>query len=445
MGQTCSAHELSTHNSMNMFSRIRNRSSKKESLRLDGSAKSSRSRRRSTKKKNDIDTAIHERAPRMVRAAIVTEDECSQYSGSTTATAATRDTTDPLTLVTTRHSTNRAAESVSSNRNSRKAQFVKSYQKHHEKRSRNSPSIDDTYQILPQVTATGVAGQVRHCIHIPTNEVCAVKTISKSHNKHSQSRIRREVAFLQEVDHPNIISLYDVYEENDLVHIVTELCNGGELFDKIVTKAKLSKMQASMDDIDGERVSTLPSCFDEKSAARIIRSMLSAVSYLHQRDIVHRDIKPENILFTEKDNEHSTVKLIDFGLSIRHPPQCKPLTSKVGTSYYMSPELLDGSYDRGTDMWSVGVLTYVLLTGRPPFNGPTNDIIFHKIRHGRFRNDGCSYWDVLSEEAKDFVRCLLVMDPKKRWTADMALGHPWFKMVAKFDEDDEHAMHLLAQ
>jgi len=297
-----------------------------------------------------------------------------------------------------------------------------------------SLSVAQTYQILPQITGHGIAGEVRTCIHRTTRELCVVKTISKDRIRR-QDRIQREIAFLKQVHHPNIISMYDVYDDKEEVNIVMEMCHGGELFDKIIEKAKLGKVSKSGGAIGNQRI---PSCFREKDAARIIHSLLSAISYLHSKDIVHRDIKPENILFIEKDNDESPIKLIDFGLSTRHPRQSKPLTTSVGTSYYMAPELLDGSYDRSCDMWSIGVVTYVMLSGRPPFGGPTDHIIFKKILRGLdvYKMETSSLWNGVSKYAKDFIRCLLDMDPTRRWTVDQALEHPWLK-VARLDAQSE--------
>jgi len=194
----------------------------------------------------------------------------------------------------------------------------------------------------------------------------------------------------------------------------------------------------------------IPACFHERDAARIIHSLLSAVSYLHSNDIIHRDIKPENILFVDKEgescNDSPAIKLIDFGLSVRHTPNCPPLSNTVGTSYYMAPELLNGSYDRACDLWSVGVVAYVMLSGRPPFNGSNDEIIFKKIRRGNYKmgdsSDDSGIWEGVSEYAKDFIKCLLCMDPKKRWTADMALEHAWFRLAMQ--EDVEFAELLLS-
>lgn len=235
------------------------------------------------------------------------------------------------------------------------------------------------------------------------------------------------------LNHPNIIKMFDAYEDEKEVKIVTEICHGGELFDKIVENATSSKNRNLKSSVDLPQAqarlfrSQHPACFSERDAARIIYSLLSAVSYLHSNDIVHRDIKPENILFTEKDTDKSPIKLIDFGLSIKHTKDCPPLLNTVGTSYYMAPELLDGSYDRSCDLWSIGVIAYVMLSGRPPFNGNSDEVIFRKIRRGNFRMD-TSLWDGVSECAKDFITCLLDMNPTRRWTAHMALNHAWLKL-----------------
>eukprot|EP00578_Thalassiosira_sp_NH16_P010198 CAMPEP_0181125046 /NCGR_PEP_ID=MMETSP1071-20121207/26828_1 /TAXON_ID=35127 /ORGANISM="Thalassiosira sp., Strain NH16" /LENGTH=450 /DNA_ID=CAMNT_0023210437 /DNA_START=30 /DNA_END=1382 /DNA_ORIENTATION=- len=299
------------------------------------------------------------------------------------------------------------------------------------------PTFAQKYHILPQLKlGHGIAGEVHQCIHRSSSRLCAVKTMTKSKIRR-KDRIEREISFLRQLRHPNIINMYDAFEDEFEVHIVTEICRGGELFDMIVEKAKFGKKrnETAGKDSGGDNQSqpravplhTRPACFSEQDAARIIRSLLSAVSYLHSNDIIHRDIKPENILFTEKvDREKSPIKLIDLGLSIRHARNCPPLSNIVGTSYYMAPELLGGSYDRSCDLWSVGVIAYVLLSGRPPFNGSNEDVIFNKIRRGQFRMNS-SLWDGIGEYAKDFIRCLLDMDPRRRWTADMALKHAWLK------------------
>jgi len=320
-----------------------------------------------------------------------------------------------------------------------------------------APTFKDTYELLSNSDSylgDGISAQVYQCIHRPTSHPCAVKIIQKSQvDRHD--RLRREVLLLKQVSHPNIIQMYDCYEDEDTFRIVTEICHGGELFYKIISKQQkgdeMRECRGRSAD-GGSRASTrksaqdvstsTPACFNERDAAHTIHSLLSAVSYLHANNIVHRDIKPENILFVDKDDDSSTIKLIDFGLSIRHDPEtCPPLSNTVGTSYYMAPELLDGSYDKACDLWSVGVVAYIMLSGRPPFNGKSNKAIeiAKAILTGRYDMKS-PLWEGISDDAKDFISCLLIMDPKERWTADMAMKHHWLESeFALFDDHDDEA------
>ena len=317
-----------------------------------------------------------------------------------------------------------------------------------------APTFDGTYQLLSDSDSylgDGISAQVYQCIHRQTSHLCAVKIIQKSQvDRHDH--LRREVSLLKQVSHPNIIQMYDCYEDEDTFHIITEICHGGELFHKIISKQQkveeIGECRGSPDSAitcttirqkSAQDVSTsTPACFNERDAARIIHSLLSAASYLHANNIVHRDIKPENILFVDKDDDSSTIKLIDFGLSIRHDPEtCPPLSNTVGTSYYMAPELLDGSYDKACDLWSVGVVAYIMLSGRPPFNGNSNQAIAQQICKGWYETNSTS-WEGISDDAKDFISCLLTMDAKKRWTADMAMKHHWLESeFALFDDHDD--------
>ena len=141
-----------------------------------------------------------------------------------------------------------------------------------------------------------------------------------------------------------------------------EKCNGGELFDKIIDKIGKGVM------------------FSEKEAAKIILQIMSAINYCHKNGICHRDLKPENILFLNKDNEENNpIKLIDFGLS--QVIDCDKLNSKVGTTYYVSPEVLTGEYTEKCDVWGAGIILCILLTGEPPFNGPNDGVIYNKIKN----------------------------------------------------------------
>ncbi|KAL3816207.1 hypothetical protein ACHAXA_001263 [Cyclostephanos tholiformis] len=262
----------------------------------------------------------------------------------------------------------------------------------------------DDYELFPHVLGTGAYGEVCECVHRYTCRAYACKTVIKSRIRRID-HLRREVDLLYAMDHPNIIKMVGCYEDDERIHIVTEKYTGGELFDRIV------------------RNTTDNGCLDERSASRIIKSLLRAVEYLHENDVVHRDIKPENILF-ESERVNADIRLIDFGLSRRHVEDEPPMSNPVGTAYYMSPELLKGKYDRSTDIWSIGIVTYVLLAGYAPFRGDTDEEIFESIRRGHFAFPARA-WSDKSNEAMDFIRSLLRRDPRKRFTAMEASMHPW--------------------
>ncbi len=262
------------------------------------------------------------------------------------------------------------------------------------------------YDISPHILGTGNYGCVRECRHRTTGARCAVKTICKSKvSRHDH--IRREVQILRAVrDHRRVVRMIDCFEDDECVHIVTERYAGGELFDRVVE---------STHDCG---------CLAEGEAAGIVRSLLEAVRYLHDGDIVHRDIKPENIMF-ETNDRRSSVRLIDFGLSRIHEPGDRPMTNRVGTPYYMSPAVLRGRYDRTCDLWSVGVVAYLLLTGYPPFNGSTDSEVHDSVRLGHVVFEG-AIWGHLSRESRDFIGWLLSMDSSSACcSAEEALQHPW--------------------
>lgn len=267
--------------------------------------------------------------------------------------------------------------------------------------------IDDHYHITSKAIGHGVAGSVYPAIHRKTGQIVAVKSIKKA-NKQWPDQIRREIEYLKEVQHPNLIKAHDVFEDKSAYHIVTDMCRGRELFDVIIEKASSSQ-----------------GCFQERDAKHIICDLLSAVAYLHSLDIIHRDIKPENIMFVKKDSDKSPIKLIDFGLSIRHRADQQKLTSTVGTAYYIAPQVLKGSYDRSCDLWSIGTIAYLMLCGRPAFDGKTDDEILTNVRKGKYNMDSARWQDV-SDDAKDFVQNLLQVNPARRMTAAQALEHAWF-------------------
>lgn len=219
----------------------------------------------------------------------------------------------------------------------------------------------------------------------------ALKTISRTliMSNSENPLLENEFEILKQVDHPNIIKFYEMYIDENDYHLVTEYCGGGELFDHIIERGR----------------------FSESYASRIVKQILSAIKHLHDRNICHRDLKPENILFESKSKD-AQVKLIDFGLSkyfnnyASRGRELNMMQTKIGTPYYMAPEVIKGSYDQTCDMWSLGVITYCLLSGYPPFNADTDLQLFKKISK-------CEYefympeWGSVSQHAKDFISALL--------------------------------------
>jgi len=248
----------------------------------------------------------------------------------------------------------------------------------------------DIYDLRPSILGKGAHGIVRECIKKATGQVFAVKIVNKDFSH------KNEAAILSRVDNKNIIKFVGSYSDDNHLYIVTERCSGGELFNSIVKNA------------------TSSGCFSEKKAATVIKSVLHAVAYLHGIGVVHRDIKPENILFETELEEN--VKLIDFGCASYHT---RGDSLVVGTEYYISPEMLKGKYCKSSDIWSVGVVAYVLLAGYPPFHGP-----LEAVRKGRVMFPS-SVWSVKSHGAVDFLKCLLSFDQSSRYTAKEALVHHW--------------------
>jgi calcium-dependent protein kinase len=213
-----------------------------------------------------------------------------------------------------------------------------------------------------------------------------------------------------EVDHPNIIKFYEVYSDAKYYRIVMEYCEGGELFQHLTQWGRLS----------------------EPVSAQIIKQLIAALKHLHEMNIAHRDLKPENVIFaTRGDSKKIHVKLIDFGLSKKFKEDFNQMRTKLGTPYYVSPEVLEGTYDKRCDLWSLGVMTYMLICGYPPFNGKTDAEVFYKIRCANYgfpdEDPSTPPKDrfAVSDEAKDFISRLLKTDPNRRMTVDEAQNHPW--------------------
>jgi len=261
------------------------------------------------------------------------------------------------------------------------------------------------YHINPKEIGHGHYGVVRKCMHRQTKEWYAIKSIRKS-KVGKIGVLKREIAILKEVRHPNIIRLIEVHEDQKYLHLITELCTGGELFDRIIAKTQSSEGH-----------------FSENDAAGIIRCILDAIAYCHNVNVVHRDLKPENFLF-KTEAEDADIKIIDFGLSRHDDQNFGVMKTKVGTPYYVAPEVLNRQYTKSCDIWSIGVITYILLCGYPPFYGDNDNQIFDSVRAGRFDFPSPD-WDTISSAAKDFICSLLRKEPSKRLSASEALRHKW--------------------
>ena len=239
-----------------------------------------------------------------------------------------------------------------------------------------------------------------------TDSIRAMKIINKSSNISAEDdkEIFNEINILRTLDHPNILKIFEFYSNKESYSIVTELCSGGELFQEIVDKGP----------------------FNENYSAYVMFQILSAINYCHNMKIVHRDLKPENILIVDRDkNNYPRIKICDFGTSKMFEKGAIQ-RKLVGSSYYIAPEVLKKHYDEKCDIWSCGVILYILLSGRPPFGGENDKEIMERVAIGKYDLQS-SPFNKTSKNCLDLIQKLLIMDPKKRYSAQDALNHAWFK------------------
>ncbi|KAJ3398462.1 hypothetical protein HDU80_008889 [Chytriomyces hyalinus] len=258
----------------------------------------------------------------------------------------------------------------------------------------------------------GSFASVKEAVKLSTGEKFALKVISKKRMKGSEHLVRNEVRILQKVSkgHRHIVTLHGYFETKTSLHLVMDLCTGGELFEWIMTKGT----------------------FYEEDAAEIIRTVADCVAYLHEQNVVHRDIKPENLLFRSKDSL-SELMITDFCLSKTLDPENSDLLLKstVGTPGYMAPEILrKQGHGKPVDMWAIGVMTYFLLCGYFPFSvgagaGSDFNAGVDRVLRAEFAFEPKEYWLDISNESKDFISRLIRLDPEERMTAADALKHPW--------------------
>jgi calcium-dependent protein kinase len=267
-----------------------------------------------------------------------------------------------------------------------------------------APADISHYFVFDKVIGKGHFGIVRSGYLRQDKSIeVAIKSLHKKNVGYDVLKLRREIEILKYADHPNIIKFYDCYEDQEYLHIVTELCSGGELFTKIISKG----------------------CFLEDEAKKLVYKMFKVINYLHCKGIIHRDIKPENFLFEDKE-EDAEFKLIDFGLSNMVSDGSDQIKERriIGSPLYIAPEALKGEYGFECDVWSLGVILFALLSGKVPFPGRTANEIFDLIKKCEYRLTG-PIWDNISESAKDLISRILIKDPHERITTLQVLNHPW--------------------
>jgi calcium-dependent protein kinase len=233
---------------------------------------------------------------------------------------------------------------------------------------------------------SGSYGEVFRVQHKLTGEFRACKRMNKRKIVNKE-RFKTEIELLRSTDYPHIIKLYEIFEDQVYIYLIMEECEGGDFFDRIVEKVKAKRL------------------FTEQEAANLFKQIILAISYCHSHGVCHRDIKPENILFASKD-EDSPIKLIDFGLS-KVMTDNSLFKSIVGTPYYMAPEVLKGEYDVKCDIWSCGVLLYIMLSGRQPFFGKNDNEIMVKIANFNY-SFNFPEWQQVSEDAKSLLNSIFV-------------------------------------
>ncbi|GLT66246.1 hypothetical protein SLA2020_386210 [Shorea laevis] len=251
----------------------------------------------------------------------------------------------------------------------------------------------------------GEFGITRKCFDLHTGEALACKTIPKSklRTEIDVEDVRREVDIMRHLPkHPNIVCFKEAYEDKEAVYLVMELCEGGELFDRIVARGH----------------------YTERAAANVTKTIIEVCKVCHEHGVIHRDLKPENFLFTNA-SEIAQLKAIDFGLSIFYEPGQR-FSEIVGSPYYMAPEVLRRNYGPEVDVWSAGVILYILLCGVPPFWAETEEGIAQAIVRGKvdLQRDP---WPKVSEEAKDLVKSMLDPNPYNRMTVEEVLENTWIK------------------
>ncbi|CAL9121201.1 calcium-dependent protein kinase 24-like [Musa acuminata AAA Group] len=265
-----------------------------------------------------------------------------------------------------------------------------------------TPNVRDHYRVGKKL-GQGQFGTTYLCVDKASGKEYACKSIPKRKLlcREDYEDVWREIQIMHHLsEHPNVVRIKDTYEDPLFVHLVMELCAGGELFDRIIQKGHYS----------------------ERKAAQLIKTIVGVVEGCHSLGVMHRDLKPENFLFASQD-EDAALRATDFGLSVFYKPG-DTFSDVVGSPYYVAPEVLRKYYGPEADVWSAGVILYILLSGVPPFWAETEAGIFREILQGHLDFES-EPWPCISDSAKDLIRNMLNRNPKKRFTAHQVLCHPW--------------------
>eukprot|EP00826_Nyctotherus_ovalis_P019054 TRINITY_DN15814_c0_g1_i2.p1 TRINITY_DN15814_c0_g1~~TRINITY_DN15814_c0_g1_i2.p1 ORF type:complete len:512 (-),score=139.77 TRINITY_DN15814_c0_g1_i2:93-1628(-) len=282
----------------------------------------------------------------------------------------------------------------------------------------NNGNVSQSYTLHGKI-GQGSFGVVYRATHNASGNIRAIKVLDRTKmSTEDQQKLNEEIGVLKKLDHPNIMKLFEVFTDAQNYYLVTEFIDGGELFGETQRRG----------------------IFAEKTAAAVMRQLLSVVMYCHKRGMVHRDLKPKNILISkDSDGNIANIKVIDFGAATAFAPNAV-LRDMVGTPYYIAPEVLDKSYNEKCDVWSCGVILYILLSGCQPFSGKNPEEVMDKVREKKFRY--CN--PKMSPESKDLIDNMLKCPQESRFSAQQAYGHKWIRKNCDTSVNSETTRSLLS-
>ncbi|CAD8183794.1 unnamed protein product [Paramecium octaurelia] len=276
--------------------------------------------------------------------------------------------------------------------------------------------VSTEYQFLTPPIGKGQYSEIRKVINKKTGIMRAVKIVQKNASEKEEERVTSEVNILEKLDHPNILKINEYYSDDRFHYIITDYYSGGELFSKIQEKKT----------------------FSEAQAARIIRQLLYALNYCHLHGIAHREIRPENIML-ERSSEFASAILIDFGMCQKTSHK---MHSSVNHPYYQAPEIYQKKYNESVDIWAIGIITYILLCGYPPFGGESNRKIIDSVLKKPLVFDEQD-WNKNSIQSKEFIKKILNKDPNQRMTIEQALNDPWIVKNFELQVSDSQLRRVL--